>query len=34
MVDLPLIDENTGVFWNKVAVQGCVFGGAENERVH
>lgn len=32
MVDLPLIDEDTGVFGNEVAIQRCVFCCAEKER--
>lgn len=32
MVDLPLIDEDAGVFGNEVAIQRCVFRCAENER--
>lgn len=33
MVDLPLIDEDTGVFGNVVAIQRCVFCRAEKEEV-
>lgn len=31
MVDLPLIDEDAGVFGNEVAIQRCVFCCAEKE---
>lgn len=32
MVDLPLIDEDTCVLWNEVAIQRCVFRGAEKKK--
>lgn len=31
MVDLPLVDEDTGVFRNEEAIQRCVFCGAKNK---
>lgn len=33
MVDLPLIDEDTCVFRNEEAIQRCVSGGAEKQRL-
>lgn len=32
MVDLPLIDEDTGVFGDEVAIQWCVFCGAKKQQ--
>lgn len=32
MVDLPLIDEDTGVFGDEVTIQRCVFCGAKKQQ--
>ena len=34
MIDLPLVDEHTSVLRNVVAIDGCVFSGAERNKTY
>lgn len=33
MIDLILVDENTSVFGNEVAIQGCVSCGTSDKKI-